>query len=47
MIGLTYDSSIDQIKSVVKDIQTMINKHPKTNQEGRVRFQEFGPSSCV
>ncbi len=45
MIGLTYDSSIDQIKSVVEDIQIMINKHPQTDQEGRVRFQEFGSSS--
>jgi len=23
----------------------MINKHAKTNQDGRVRFQEFGTSS--
>ena len=23
----------------------MINLHEKTNQDGRVRFQEFGPSS--
>jgi len=44
-IGLTYDSSTEQIKAVVKDIQEMIDKHPKTNQDGRVRFQEFGGSS--
>ena len=45
MIGLTYDSSINQIKAVVADIQKMIDEHPKTNQDGRVRFQEFGGSS--
>ncbi|MAW21585.1 MAG: mechanosensitive ion channel protein MscS [Flavobacteriales bacterium] len=44
-IGLTYDASIEQIKKVVKDIQEMIDKHPKTNQDGRVRFKEFGGSS--
>jgi MscS family membrane protein len=44
-IGLTYDSTTEQIKAVVKDIQEMIDKHPKTNQDGRVRFQEFGGSS--
>ena len=26
-------------------IQVMINKHEKTNQDGKVRFQEFGSSS--
>ena len=45
MIGLTYDSSVGQIKAVVSDIQKMIDEHPKTNQDGRVRFQEFGGSS--
>ena len=44
-VGLTYDASIEQIKKVVKDIQEMIDKHPKTNQDGRVRFKEFGGSS--
>ncbi len=44
-IGLTYDSTIEQVKAVTKDIQEMIDKHPKTNQDGRVRFQEFGGSS--
>lgn len=44
-IGLTYDTSIDQMKKVVNEIETLINKHPKTDQEGRVKFQEFGASS--
>ena len=44
-IGLTYETAPDQIKAIVKDIQEMINTHEKTNQDGRVRFQEFGSSS--
>jgi MscS family membrane protein len=44
-IGLTYETSSEQIKAIVTDIQEMINKHAKTNQDGRVRFQEFGSSS--
>ena len=44
-IGLTYDTTTEQIKKVVKDIETLINEHPRTDQEGRVKFQEFGSSS--
>jgi MscS family membrane protein len=44
-IGLTYETAPEQIKAIVTDIQSMINLHEKTNQEGRVRFQEFGASS--
>lgn len=44
-IGVTYETSSNQIKAIVTDIQEMINLHKKTNQEGRVRFQEFGSSS--
>ena len=44
-IGLTYDTSTEQIKKIVSDIQEMINSHEKTNEEGKVRFQEFGASS--
>ena len=44
-IGVTYETTPDQIKGIVTDIQEMINEHPKTNQDGRVRFQEFGSSS--
>ena len=44
-IGLTYDTNTEQIKNIVSDIQDMINSHEKTNEEGKVRFQEFGASS--
>ena len=44
-VGLTYETSVEQIKKIVDDIQTMVDDHPKTNDEGKVRFQEFGSSS--
>ena len=53
-VGLTYETSVEQIKKIVMDIQNMIDDHPKTtnidgekskNQEARVRFEEFGDSS--
>jgi len=44
-VGLTYETSPDQMKAIVSEIQEMINQHEKTNQEGKVRFQEFGSSS--
>ena len=44
-LGLTYETTDEQIKAIVTDIQHMINQHEKTNQDGKVRFQEFGPSS--
>ena len=44
-IGVTYDTGIDQIKAIVADIQKYIDDHPNTNQDGRVRFMEFGESS--
>jgi len=44
-IGITYETTPDQIKAIVSDIQEMINLHEKTNKDGKVRFQEFGGSS--
>ncbi len=44
-IGLTYDTSVENIKNIVDDIQKLIDDHPMTNQEGRVRFLNFGDSS--
>ena len=44
-LGLTYDTTAEQIKAIVTDIQHMINQHEKTNQDGKVRFHEFGSSS--
>jgi MscS family membrane protein len=44
-VGLLYSTSTEQIKSIVNDIQSLINNHPGTDNEGRVRFMEFGDSS--
>ncbi len=44
-IGLTYESSVNNIKAIVNDIQDLIDKHPETNKDGKVRFLNFGPSS--
>ena len=44
-IGLTYDTSVENIKNIVDDIQKLIDDHPMTNQDGKVRFLEFGASS--
>ena len=53
-VGLTYHTSIEQIKKIVTDMQAMIDNHPRTtnaegkrskDKEGKVRFDEFGDSS--
>ena len=44
-IGLTYDTTIEQIKNIVNDIQKLVDDHPMTNEDGRVRFLSFGASS--
>ena len=44
-VGLTYDTSIEQIKKIVDDIQKLVDDHPMTNEDGRVRFLSFGSSS--
>lgn len=44
-IGLTYESSETQIKSIVLEIQTFIDQHPNTNQEGEIHFMDFSSSS--
>jgi MscS family membrane protein len=44
-IGVTYDSTEEQLKSIVTDIQKYIDEHPNTNQDGEIHFMEFGASS--
>lgn len=43
--GLVYDTTQEQILAIVKDIQQYIDEHPRTNQDGKVRFVEFGDSA--
>ncbi|MEZ4721038.1 MAG: mechanosensitive ion channel family protein [Flavobacteriales bacterium] len=44
-VGVTYSSTQEQIKNIVRDIQKYIDEHPHTNQEGEIHFMEFGSSS--
>lgn len=44
-VGLTYDTPSASIKSIVSEIQNYIDHHPNTNEEGKVKFMEFGDSS--
>lgn len=44
-IGVLYSSKIEQIKNIVKDIQSYIDEHELTNQDGIVGFHDFGESS--
>lgn len=45
MIGILYNTPEDKIKNIVSDIQKILDDHPHTNQDGTVRFFEFGESS--
>ncbi|MBA9078492.1 MULTISPECIES: mechanosensitive ion channel family protein [Rufibacter] len=44
-ITLTYNTTSEQIKAIVADIQHLIDEYPRTNQDGRVRFFNLGPHS--
>ncbi|MEX2595321.1 MAG: mechanosensitive ion channel family protein [Salibacteraceae bacterium] len=44
-IGVTYDTTEDQLKKIVNDIQEYVDGHPNTNQDGEIHFMEFGASS--
>ncbi|HIA35178.1 MAG TPA: mechanosensitive ion channel family protein [Flavobacteriales bacterium] len=44
-VGLVYETSIEQVKAIVNDIQAFVDEHENTNQDGLIRFEEFGDSS--
>ncbi len=44
-VGLMYGTKIEQIQAIVNDIQTLLDKHEFTNEDGTVRFMDFGASS--
>ena len=44
-IGVLYGTTEEQLKSIVDDIQKLVDEHPNTNQDGEIHFMEFGPSS--
>jgi MscS family membrane protein len=44
-IGVLYTTKEEQLLAIIKDIQDYIDNHPRTNQDGKVRFVEFGDYS--
>jgi len=45
-IGLTYDTPVEKVETIVKDIKTMLQNHPDIHQETmHVYFSEFAASS--
>jgi MscS family membrane protein len=44
-IGLVYGTPITSIQTIVQSIQKLIDEHQHTNQDGKARFTDFGPSS--
>lgn len=44
-LNLTYDTTSEQIRGIARDLQEYLDKHPRTNQDGRVRLSNLGPSS--
>lgn len=44
-LNLTYDTTSEQIRAITRDIQEYIDAHPRTNQDGRIRFLNLGPYS--
>lgn len=44
-IALTYKTRSEQMRAITKDIQEFVDNHPRTNQDGRVRFLSLGPHS--
>lgn len=43
-INIVYSTTQDQILAIIQDIQGFIDNHPRTNQEGKVRFVGFEES---
>lgn len=44
-VGVTYQTTSDQIKNIVADIKKMLDEHPNTTNDSVVRFESFGESS--
>ncbi|QCR24088.1 mechanosensitive ion channel family protein [Pontibacter sp. SGAir0037] len=44
-INLTYSTTSAQIKAITAELQQFIDEHPRTNQDGRIRFHSLGNSS--
>lgn len=45
MVGVLYKTKASQMRSIISDIQMMLDEHPETGMDSQVRFYEFGQSS--
>jgi MscS family membrane protein len=44
-IGVLYNTKANQLRSIISDIQVMLDENPETGMDSQVRFYEFGESS--
>ncbi|WP_266203720.1 mechanosensitive ion channel family protein [Pontibacter kalidii] len=44
-IRLTYQTTSQQLRDITRDIQAYIDQHPRTNDDGRVRFLGLSPDA--
>ncbi|WP_051359753.1 mechanosensitive ion channel family protein [Adhaeribacter aquaticus] len=44
-INLTYSTTSEQLRKITNDIQEFVDAHPRTNQDGKIRFNALAPSS--
>lgn len=44
-VGLLYGTPVDTIRKIVQEIQTYLDSHEKTNEDGIASFYNYGPSS--
>jgi MscS family membrane protein len=44
-VGVTYDTPAEKIQEIIKDIQSVIDNHQMTSDDGIVALYEFGESS--
>ncbi|QMU27722.1 mechanosensitive ion channel family protein [Adhaeribacter radiodurans] len=44
-VSVTYKTTSEQVRAIAAEIQTFIDNHPHTNQDGRVRFNRLGSHS--
>lgn len=45
MVGVLYKTKASQMRSIISDIQIMLDEHPEIGMDSQVRFYEFGESS--
>jgi MscS family membrane protein len=46
-IGLTYETTANDVRKIVSEIETYINAHDGTNNDGTASFKSFGDSGLI